>query len=289
MESLQSASPALCASAAFFLAIWALTLHITAIFVGLSLCTIILALYGSLCWFSTTAEEKPRLLSWLKGAELPLLFVTVFGGAIVAYFGFARDQLVEFWKADTPWESWERGALVWNGCFLLYQLFTVVAGIVATAENHEKRNKVGLVQTVLLIIFFTASGLVCFALYGANQHGARQPIAHIQWAALLALLLLILDYTLGRGHPYPPRRRAFELTVLLADLPTFLAFITLLIFLATAHPAVKEAEIFASGAITFQLLSSKVVFVVIEAGAFAEPEAIGPDERQGAAAMGAHV
>jgi formate-dependent nitrite reductase membrane component NrfD len=99
-------------------------------------------------------------------------------------------------------------------------------------------------------------------------------IAHVLSVTGIGTFLMLTDRMLSKYHRNKQDRRAFRDSYLLAGVPMVIAYGVLDAYLVSdllvhriiLHTDVEKPEGFLSGAISFQLLISNVIFVLIQKG-----------------------
>ena len=200
--------------------------------------------------------------------RVTLSFWLVLLAGLVFLFGFDAHQMEDLMKrflnADhmTPFESWEVGALVWNALFAVYFYLKV-----------PPTDKLIVEKVTPVVIFFGVIGLTVLAartlLWNAWHYGFR----HVLYVLLIGILFLFVDGLHARVQKNPRHKREFKQCLLLADLPMVPA-LAVLVFYQAYFPHIpselkeRDLEFFLSGAISFQLLASTLIFACIQAGVF---------------------
>lgn len=200
--------------------------------------------------------------------HITLSFWLVLLAGFVLLFGFEPTQMQELAKTVlkvdhinmTPFESWEVGALVWNALFAIYFYWKV------PPTNNLIVEKITPVIIFCGVILFTG-----LALRTLLSHDAFQ---HVLYVLFIGVLFLLVDAVHARFQKSPRHKQEFLQCLLLADLPMVPAFAVLVFYqgyfahIVQDKDVVKNLEVFLSGAISFQLLASTLIFACIQAGVF---------------------
>ncbi|MEK6409795.1 MAG: hypothetical protein AABN34_22955 [Acidobacteriota bacterium] len=196
-------------------------------------------------------KERPDL--WLS--------ITIGAGAvIIIIFGFFMHLLKMLgWNLQHS-ESWEVGALSWTALFVVYYFLTLK---LAKKDGPDKT----IMLFLLLIVAFTVIAGISLLLW-PNHYW------HAFSVTMVGTFLMLTDRLLAKYHRSPTDRRAFRLSYLLAGVPMVIAYLVLdayvvgdwLVHRILLHTEVENPEVFFSGAISFQLLVSNVIFVLIQKG-----------------------
>lgn len=160
-----------------------------------------------------------------------------------------------------PLKSWDYGALIWTATFCVYYY------IYFTQQKQNERPIPHAVVVIALTPLFCILGVVLLL----KEHW----VWHAFVVLLVAALLLLTDWILYADYNKSVRtenhaNRA-KRNVLLADLPVV---VSLLVLLVSAGGCYLSGELerdvgeFLGGVFAFQLLTSNVIFVLIESELF---------------------
>jgi hypothetical protein len=203
---------------------------------------------------AAVAEEK------LNRFALSTWIVMLAG--IVILFGFENEQVEPvvrriFGKEChvNNYACWELGALVWNAVFAIYFYLKV-----PTTDNLlvEKFTPLAVLVGVGGFTFMALRTLVL----------ADDPGQHVFYVLLIGIVFLIVDMIHARKQKEARDRFEFVQCLLLADLPTVPALAVLYYFQQSRPGELDKLDIFLSGAISFQLIASTLIFACIQAGVF---------------------
>ena len=193
----------------------------------------------------------------VNGLSPWVLATVVVGSVATVMFGFDSPVLAGFWRRE-PWEGWHLAAITWT---LLIGFYCLVAYIPAISP--------GVHQALLGLFVF---GLIGCCFYYFNLPHPTPAIHRVEVAWFLALLSLVIDALLFwdlRSHTSANKHRTrVRQTLVAADLPALGTFSILWLYLYIG-PNSNGGEpwyAFVDGAIAFQLLTSKAVFILIESG-----------------------
>ncbi|SRR5712692_1491849 len=184
------------------------------------------------------------------GWDRSLLIPILFGVVIIILFGFEMDR-DPFGLKLKHWQSWELGALLWTAVFALYYAFKFP--FVQTDLINRLVNLCVLV--VLPVLAFTGG----YFLLVSPKH-----FWHVLAVLAIGVLLLATDFLLYKYH-VGEQKKAFLECVLIADVPVVCAFLVLLPYVFL-HEHEEEREVFFSGAVSFQLIVSNILFILIQLG-----------------------
>jgi len=189
------------------------------------------------------SEDKTSWDPWL-------ILMIVLGVVVIFVFGFGMDWDV-FNMRLTHWASWEVAALLWTGLFTIYYYakFPFV-GI----------NPIDKVVSVLLLLVLPSLAVSgAYFLLVRHKH-----YLHVLSVCAIGAVLLVTDLLLHRYH-VGEQKKAFLECVLIADVPVVCAFLVLLPYLYI-HRHAEESEVFFSGAVSFELVTSNILFLLIQMG-----------------------
>lgn len=210
---------------------------------------------------STDAVKPFALSTWL-----------VMLGLIIFLFGF-RDSSVaeifqrkfgEHYSMKSHYASWELGALVWNAVFAIYFYCKV-----PLTDNR-------LVEKVTpLLIWLGIGGSTVLALLTLVQVNGTErafyifPAQHVFYVLLIGVMFLVIDGLHAWKQRDHRHRHEFQQCLLLADLPMVPAIAVLYWYQCVQGTGdFEKLQIFLSGAISFQLIASTLIFACIQAGVF---------------------
>lgn len=184
---------------------------------------------------------------------------------IVIVFGF-QDSLVTPVVRKTfgqkcrmnSFASWELGALVWNAVFAIYFYLKV--------PLTEKR---WVERFTSVAVLFGVGGSTFMALLTLLTDDATKAAQHVFYVLLIGIVFLVIDGLHAVMQKDRRQRREFEQCLLLADLPMVPALAVLCYYQHVRGMGdVEKLDIFLSGAISFQLIASTLIFACIQAGVF---------------------
>ncbi len=187
--------------------------------------------------------------------------VVVAGAVVVATFGFAPNSLRSLFSVDSPWEAWHRGAIGWAALVSLYWLTRFL--YIVEPKSYA------------VMLYVVIGALLVAAIF---WHDPRLATRQMSISLLIAFSSAVVDVVVWRNSDErrkrnPASKTASELlgyrrealaTLFFADLPTILAFLLIFAYVLSG-PSSERLDVFASGAVSFQLLASKSVFILIEA------------------------
>jgi cation transport ATPase len=198
------------------------------------------------------------------------LNITIVAGAIIIFvFGYGL-HLFQYLGIKTNlqhWESWELGALLWTVLFILYYFATL------KLVNKNKTDKVIIV--FLFLVFILTGSAWASLLYWHSWHNQFSVYIHVFSVTGIGTFLMLIDRLVSKYHHNAQDKKAFRESFLLAGVPTVIAYAALDLYLITdglvwhrwiLHTPPENQEVFLSGAISFQLLVSNVIFVLIQKG-----------------------
>lgn len=208
------------------------------------------------------SEEDERLNRIALSTWLVLLT------GIVILFGF-HDRAVELFVTKifganhmSSFESWELGALVWNALFAIYFYLKV-----------PPTDKLLVEKTTPIVVLLGVGGLTWLALRTLLLENERDAARHVIYVLAIGILFLVIDGVHAFVQKSQRHRREFAQCFLLADLPMVPALAVLAYYQAyyqriNPTPHNEQIGVFLSGAISFQLLASTLIFACIQAGVF---------------------
>jgi len=214
-----------------------------------------------------SSEAKERV----ERKNLALDAMIVSGAIIIITFGLGTDWFDTLRLNDLfgrlgfdlrhHWKSWEFGALLWTLLFVIYYFVTV--------ELDTKKHRA--MVRVSLILLFASTLVAAVSLLYLNR-----PFLHVISITGVGLFLMSTDGLLAQYLTPGTRKTEFWDSFLIAGIPTVCAYFVLLIYLAldSLHnkpSKIENPEIFISGAISFQLLASNVIFVILQKGWLRRP------------------
>jgi len=171
--------------------------------------------------------------------------VSLLGITVIGCFGFGVHHLG--WLARLHLsgldheQGWEVAAILWT----------------AVAANYYFNNQptsVGRIRTVAYLLCLGAIlAFVTLWTVTADAASTKQPL-HLVLVTGIAVILVVVDVVLGKWD------------ALVADVPMLIAFVVLIAFVFCHANESENPGTLISGAITFQLIVSSVLFVGIEAG-----------------------
>lgn len=190
-----------------------------------------------------------------------LLDITIYVGAVIIFvFGGCMHLLNYFgWNLQHS-ESWELGALLWTALFVVYYFFTL------KLVGKNKPDK------TIMVFLLAIVGLTVVAWVSLLRW--RHQIVRVLSVTGIGLFLMLTDRLLSKYQTNKTDRRAFRQSYLLAGVPMVIAYVVLNVYLVSdillhrvfLHNDIEDPEVFFSGAISFQLLASNVIFVIIQKG-----------------------
>ena len=185
--------------------------------------------------------------------RLDLLLMTLAGILIVVLLIVKMDSLNDYFGvAFEHSEWWEVGSILWTALFVIYYFLRL-----------RLTGKVGVDKLVFALLLLGIVGSTVGAFAYLQSHHYR---AHFLCVAGISCLFLIIDTLLYRHHTNHEYKTDYLQSCLLADGPESFALALLGIYLFLHWGHVSTLEAFLSGAISFQLLASNVIFVLIQAG-----------------------
>ncbi len=210
-----------------------------------------------------TQQSKAR--RWIK--RRGLLLIVILGGLIIFVFGLHMEihifklrlmthsergsEIEPLRLLLTHSESWEVGALLWTLLFVIYYGSTF-----PFTQNERVDRFLG-----FLVYFVLPGAIIASFLFLLLW---RIHSLHVMFVVFTVTVLMVIDFTFSMYHT-GEKKKQFQESVLLADLPVVIAFV-ILIFYHLLHQHAKGLEVFFGGVISFQLLASNVIFVLIQAG-----------------------
>jgi hypothetical protein len=214
---------------------------------------------------ATTDEvDKPRLSATKLIAWLILL------AGIVVVFGFNPDLIeptvVKVFNVSRMeyFKSWELGALVWNALFAIWFYMKVDPLFQRGAGGRRREWVVDKLTPIVTLI--GVGGCTSLALVTLMKD-ERDAIAHVWYVLIIGVLFLMIDGVHALLQKNRRDKREFAQCFLLADLPTVPALVVLAYY-ELINQTNPKLEVFLSGAISFQLLVSTLMFACIQARVF---------------------
>jgi hypothetical protein len=201
-----------------------------------------------------------------RNKNLALNAMIVSGVVIIITFGLGTDWFDALklnalfghlgFDLRHHWKSWEFGALSWTLLFVVYYFITV--------ELDTKKHR-AMVRVSLILLFVSTVVAVASLLY------MERPFVHVISITGVGLFLMSTDGLLAQYLTPGTRKTEFWDSFWIAGVPTVSAYFVLLIYLGldSLHnkpSKIENPEIFISGAISFQLLASNVIFVILQKG-----------------------
>lgn len=175
---------------------------------------------------------------------------------------------------DTPWENWHVAALFWTavvGFYSAYEFVTDIALVANAGNKQETPRATNALKGMLVILAFAI--LVTAAVRKLFPSADFSPILQV---FLIAGFFCLIDgvawYGMGGWsearaeipHELKTALGRVSQTLVLVDLPTFAAFGMLWWWLGSQSG--QPLRPFIYGAISFQLLAAKGIFMLIEGG-----------------------
>ena len=199
--------------------------------------------------------------------NLALNAMILSGLAIIITFGFCSARF-DAWKLNAffhhlgftvehHWKSWELGALLWTFIFVFYYFLTVSFDV----QKHK-------VMVRLSLLCLGISTLVA----AASLLYLNRPLLHVLSVTLVGATLMLTDGLLARGLRPGKEQKEYRDSFWIAGVPTVFAYLVLVVYLVSVSlyqgqvQKDENPEIFMSGAISFQLLASNIVFVILQKG-----------------------
>ena len=215
---------------------------------------IYLAVFAASPWYRAHAKSS-------EDRDIPLLALMVVGTFIITIFGFGIHR---WFPSLTHSQSWEFGALSWTGVFAFYYWFRLDSGV-----NDKALKFAGLFVLLFLPLLNISAG---YFLWRDRQPGQEHSLPfhflHVICVGLIGVLLLITDWMLARTSRTHRQKRQMYESVWMADVPIVVAFVVLISF-AALHLRQDCGDrdcpdLLLSGAITFQLIASNVMFILLQ-------------------------
>ena len=218
---------------------------------GLALEVVYLAVLPGRAWYRASVEHRNH-------RDVPLLLLMMAGTLIILFFGFGLHQRL---PALTHSQSWELGALCWTAVFGLYYWFRL-----GDISNQNAFRLAGLlILTLLPALNLIAAAFLWYDKQG-EEHSLPFHFLHVICVALIGVVLLLTDWMLARYSKRVEQKRALYESVWVADIPIVAAFMVLIGFAALHQPCGDKdcPDLLLSGAITFQLIASNVLFILLQ-------------------------
>jgi hypothetical protein len=158
-------------------------------------------------------------------------------------------------------EAWELAGLVWTFLFVAYYFITMNF---TQVQKHDK---------VIVVLLF-AIGVCTFL--AASFLLSGHLFLHLVFVSAVVSLIALTDWLFSQWHQLEEDKRAFHESYLLTGVPAIAAYLVLNLYVygeALIHayvlhtPALQQANVFLSGAISAQLIISNVIFVFLQKGA----------------------
>jgi len=213
---------------------------------------------------SVPAYTKIRdFIEQLTGKLDPwLLAVSSAGAVAVAVFAFDWNSVRASWPTQNPWTNWHRGATAWALLLCIYQI---------------RKLDLVLFPRSFVLIWGTAILVAVVWMWPDNKESIGEYIIVTAGAGVFSFVLdFVLTYSLYKklkeyvaiDDPESENKSCIELRrasqcLWLSDVPVILA--CLIIWLYTRVTQLPEQ--FVAGVLSFQLLTSKAIFLFIEADA----------------------
>jgi hypothetical protein len=188
-----------------------------------------------------------------------LLNITIYAGAlIILVFGGCTHFLNYLgWNLQHS-ESWELGALLWTALFVVYYFYTL------ELVGQSRIDKAIMVFLVLIVV-------LTFLAWMSLLEWRHQTL-HVLSVTGIGIFLMLTDLLLSKYHKN--NKLAFRQSFWIAGVPMVIAYVVLDVYMCSdtllhktlLHTNVESPEVFFSGAISFQLLASNVIFVIIQKG-----------------------
>jgi hypothetical protein len=134
---------------------------------------------------------------------------------------------------------------------------------VPTTENRLVE-KFTPIAVLLGVVGFTGMALRTLVL-SEDERGAAQ---HVFYVLLIGVVFFVIDMLHAWKQKEERDRIEFEQCLLLADLPMVPALAVLFCYQQSRSGEFDKVDIFLSGAISFQLIASTLIFACIQAGVF---------------------
>ena len=209
------------------------------------------------------SDKRPRVRETRsdKDKQDLLLDVTIYAGSVIIFvFGGCTHLLNYFGWNLRHSESWELGALLWTALFVFYYFYTL------KLVGKNKPDKAIMVFLLLIVImtFLAWESLLQW----------RNQMVHVPSVTGIGVFLMLTDRLLSKYARNKTERNAFLQSYWLTGVPMVIAYIALDAYLCSdvvlhqefLHTDIESPEVFFSGAISFQLLASNVIFVLIQKG-----------------------
>lgn len=217
-------------------------------------------------------ETLVGIWEWIvEDNERKQLFVGLLAGAVVvSVFGFSVDSINKLlawgplnrllgWGTHEPLthqQGWELGALVWSIAFAtwFYMTFPVPQSAL-------------LMRLIPFLILVVMGGL--FVLNAAFVLILKNETGHVLSILSIGVVFLVIDLILA-FRADERHKKEFWGSVFIADIPIVGGMAVLALYQIVHSRSVEEAEMhsFVSGAVSFQLIFSNVLFALIRGGVF---------------------
>ncbi|MEK6409796.1 MAG: hypothetical protein AABN34_22960 [Acidobacteriota bacterium] len=202
-------------------------------------------------------SDERRLWKWLG----LLAFV-------VGIFGFGTDllNLGLSWLFNTIFESnlnlhiehaegWELGAITWSVGFTLwfYWKFQLV-------EKSPATNK-----KIILLLLWAIPSAALLAVVTIWWPPDSSYSLHVFFVLVISSIFALVDRILSKHHKGMREKLLFEQSFWLADVPALVAFAILAVYqiFQFYQKAPEDLRLFMSGAVSFQLIASTVIFALV--------------------------
>ena len=211
-----------------------------------------LGIFAKGSWYQAHRENS-------QDRDLYLLTLMMIGTFIITMFGFGVHRWI---PQLTHSQSWELGALSWTGIFALYYWFRLDSCV-----NDKAFKFAGLFVLLVLPGLNLAAGYFLLSDRHSGREGHLSPhFLHVICVALIGLLLLGTDWMIARNSKTVRTKRQMYESVWMADVPIVAAFVVLIGF-ALLHQDCGDKDcpdLLLSGAVTFQLIASNVMFILLQ-------------------------
>lgn len=172
-------------------------------------------------------------------------------GAIFEPFGIHWNPQVEHA------EGWELGAIFWSVGFTLWFYWTF-----QLVKNAPATNK----KIILLLLWAIPASAALAVLTIWWPRESTLPVSvHIFPVFVISFTFASVDKILSKHHKDARQKRLFEDTYLLADIPAVVAFAVLAVYqiFQNCQSPPEDLRLFVSGAVSFQLIASTIIFALI--------------------------
>lgn len=186
------------------------------------------------------------------------LLIWLFIGAVCLVLGGFNCEWIQGRTgfSITHAQCWELGALTWT---FLFSFWFYITFPFTGKTGFDKSVAAGAILGVGAFTVFALATL--FGWWGWDKP------YHI-WAVFgIGFVFLVIDAALSNNLRQPNQRRAFQESLWYVDVPIN-SGLAVLVAYQHWHGHAEHIEIFMSGAIAFQFISSNVIFALIQAGVF---------------------